>query len=152
MDRLSSLMVRASFVWLLAGIVLGGLMLIDRAIPGEWRLWLSPTHGHILFVGWFLQFALGVAFWLLPRRRTPRRPLGYDERSAIAAVVALNLGLLLRVIGEPAERAGYASGWTLAALAASAVLQIAAVVQFVAVLWSRAGARAARAGPPSRGE
>jgi hypothetical protein len=146
MDRLSSLMVRASFIWLLAGVAIGGLMLTDRVMPGEWRLWASPTHGHILFVGWFLQFALGVAFWLLPRRRTPRNPLGYDQRAALAAVIALNLGLLLRVIGEPAERAGFASGWTLLALAASALLQIAAVAQFVWMLWSRAGARTLRKG------
>jgi hypothetical protein len=144
MDRLSSVMVRASFIWLLAGVVIGGLMLTDRVMPGEWRLWGSPTHGHILFVGWFLQFALGVAFWLLPRRRTPQHPLGYDERVALAAVIALNLGLLLRVIGEPAERAGFASGWTLLGLAASALLQIAAVAQFVWMLWSRAGRRSIR--------
>jgi hypothetical protein len=144
MDRLSALMVRASFVWLLAGVVVGGLMLTDRAIPGDWRLWASPTHGHMLFVGWFVQFVLGIAIWLLPRRRTPARPLGYDERATIGAIIALNLGLVLRVIGEPAERAGYVGGWTLVTLAASAILQIGAIAAFVLMLWPRVGPRAAR--------
>ena len=53
------------------GFVIGGLMLVDRAIPGDWRAWMSPSHGHMLFVGWFLQFALGIAYWLLPRKRQP---------------------------------------------------------------------------------
>jgi hypothetical protein len=144
MDRLSSFMVRASFVWLLIGVVVGGLMLTDRSLPGEWRLWASPTHGHILFVGWFVQFALGIAFWLLPRRRSPERPLGYPEGIASGAVAALNLGLGLRVIGEPAERAGFAGGGTQAMLAASALLQIGAVAVFVALLWKRAASRTAR--------
>ena len=51
MDRLSAVMVRAALGWLLAGVVLGGLMLTDRVVPGEWRLWMTPTHGHVLFVG-----------------------------------------------------------------------------------------------------
>lgn len=141
MDRLSAVMVRASFVWLLAGVVVGGLMLSDRSLPGDWRLWASPTHGHILFVGWFLQFALGIGFWLLPRRRTPERPLGYAEGIAYGAVVALNLGLGLRALAEPAERSGTSEWWTQALLLGSSALQIGAVALFVALLWPRAAAR-----------
>ena len=85
MDRLTTVMVGAGLLWLLLGMVLGGAMLLARLVPADWVAWFAPTHGHILFVGWFLQFALGVAFWLLPRRRTPRHPLGYNERAALAA-------------------------------------------------------------------
>jgi len=85
MDPLSSLMLRAALLWLLAGVVIGGAMLTDRALPGQWVLWMAPSHAHILFVGWFLQFAVGVAYWLLPRKRTPARPLGYGERAAFIA-------------------------------------------------------------------
>lgn len=130
MDRLNSIMVRASFAWLLAGVLVGSLMLADWAAPGDWRQWMQPTHGHMLFVGWLVQFALGIAYWLLPRRRTPDRPLGYDEPIAIAAVAALNLGLLLRTVAEPAERAA-AADWTLPALIASASLQLGAITLFV---------------------
>ena len=144
MDRLTSVMLRTALLWLLAGFVIGGAMLTDRRLPGDWRLWLSPSHGHMLFVGWFLQFAIGVAYWLLPRKRSPERPLGYHEPLAWMAVVALNGGLLLRVIGEVAERSGNASDLTFVALSIAAVLQIVAAGVFVLQLWPRVGPRAIR--------
>jgi hypothetical protein len=148
-DRLNSVMVRLSFVWLLAGVVVGGAMLIDRALPGQWRLWLQPSHVHMLVVGWFLQFALGIAYWLLPRKRTPSQPLGYNERLAFAAVAGLNLGLILRVIGETTERAGHESDLTLAILSGSAVLQIAAIATFVVQLWPRVQIRSRTKSQPA---
>jgi hypothetical protein len=147
MDRLTSIMVRASLVWLFSGAVLGGLMLVDRAVPGNWQVGAAPTHRHILFVGWFVQFVIGVAYWLFPRRRQPSRPLGYREGLAITAVVLLNFGLVLRVIAEPMERAGHASDWTLTILATSAVSQAAAIATFVVELWPRVGPRVPRVPP-----
>jgi hypothetical protein len=144
MDPLSSVMLRAALTWLLAGFVIGAAMLAHRAVPGQWRLWMAPTHAHILFVGWFLQFAVGVAYWLLPRRRSTERPLGYRERAAYLAFVALNPGLVLRIIAEPAERAGLANDVTLALLGASALLQVAATLVFVIQLWPRVGPRPMR--------
>jgi len=144
MDPLSSLMLRASFTWLVAGLATGAAMLTDRALPGQWRLWMAPSHAHMLFVGWFLQFAIGVAYWLMPRRRSAERPLGYGERAALLAVIALNLGLVLRIIAEPAERAGLANDVTLALLGASALLQVAAALVFVTQLWPRVGPRPVR--------
>lgn len=137
MDRISIVMARAALAWLVLGVIVGALMLVDRVVPGDWRAWMSPSHGHMLFVGWFLQFALGIAYWLLPRKRNPALPLGYRETPGLAAVAALNLGLVCRVIAEPFERTGHASGLTLALLVASAILQVVAVVLFVAQLWPR---------------
>lgn len=152
MDRLNAITVRASFIWLLAGVVLGALMLADQAIPGDWRRWVQPTHGHILFVGWFIQFALGIAYWLLPRRRTQDRPLGYDERLAFCAVAALNLGLLLRALAEPVERGGGNGDWTLPTLIASAALQVGAIAVFVLQLWPRVAPRAPKLRPSGSGQ
>jgi hypothetical protein len=59
MDPLSSVMLRAALTWLLVGVVIGAAMFTDRALPGQWRLWMAPSHAHMLFVGWFLQFAFG---------------------------------------------------------------------------------------------
>jgi hypothetical protein len=137
-------MLRAALTWLLAGFVIGAAMLTDRALPGQRRLWMAPTHAHILFVGWFLQFAIGVAYWLLPRRRSTERPLGYGERAAYFAVVALNLGLGLRIIAEPTERIGQGSALTLLLFIASALLQVAAALIFVIQLWPRVGPRSIR--------
>src|SRR6188768_521620 len=111
MDRFSSWMVRVSLCWLLAGFVVGAMMMADAKLAGAWRVWMAPTHGHMLFVGWFLQFTLGIAFWLLPRARTANRPLGYRESLAFAAMAALDVGLLLRVAAEPAQRAGHHGAW-----------------------------------------
>lgn len=130
-------MVKASLAWMLAGFVLGGLMMVDRVTPGDWRAWLQPTHGHMLFVGWFVQFAIGIAYWLLPRKRRPELPVGYRENPAFAGAALLNVGLALRVVGEPFERTGHASDLTLAVLGASSLFQVAAVVIFVAQLWPR---------------
>jgi hypothetical protein len=144
MDPLSSVMLRAALTWLLAGFVIGAAMLTDRALPGQWRLWMAPSHAHMLFVGWFLQFAVGVAYWLLPRRRSTERPLGYWERAAYVAVIALNFGLVLRIIAEPAERTGNESDGTMVLLIASALLQVAAALIFVTQLWPRVAARPIR--------
>jgi len=149
MDRLTALMVRFSLGWLLAGFFIGGVMLVDRAVPGDWRAWLAPSHGHMLFVGWFFQFVIGIAFWLLPRRRQPDRPLGYNERLALLAAALLNVGLALRVIAEPLERTGRESSLTITLLFISAVLQVAAAVMFVIQLWPRTTILRVR--PRSRG-
>lgn len=137
MDRLSIVMVRCSLIWLLAGVVIGALMLVDRGIPGDWRLWMAPSHGHMLFVGWLVQFALGVAYWLMPRKRSTERPLGYRERWALLAAWALNVGLALRVLAEPLERTGHGNALTLALLGGSAALQVTAIAHFVGQLWPR---------------
>lgn len=147
MDRLSAIMLRAAFVWLLAGAIVGFAMMIDDALPGAWRVWMAPTHGHMLFVGWFVQFALGIAYWLLPRKRTPERPLGYNERLAIAAVAMLNGGLLIRICAEPWQRAGHGGDGVTVALGCSGALQVAAFAIFAVQFWPRVAPRAAKRPP-----
>jgi len=137
MDPVSVRLVRASLLWLVAGFTLGALMLSDALVPGDWRLWFAPTHGHILFVGWFLQFAVGVAYWLLPRKRTPERPFGYHERPAFAAFGLLNAGLLLRVLAEPPDRVGNGGDLVDWVLAVSAILQLAAIIIVASQIWPR---------------
>lgn len=137
MDPVSVRLVRASLLWLVSGFTLGALMLSDALVPGDWRLWFAPTHGHILFVGWFLQFAVGIAYWLLPRKRTPERPFGYHEPSAFAAFGLLNAGLLLRVLAEPPNRVGNGGGLVDVVLAASAVLQLTAIIIIASQIWPR---------------
>jgi len=143
-DRLTSIMLRLALTWLLVGFVIGAAMLVDRRLPGQWKLWLSPGHGHMLFVGWFLQFAIGIAYWLLPRKRNEQQPVGYRERPAYLAVAALNLGLVGRVSAEAVERAGNASDLTLSVLAIAGSLQVLAAAIFVVQIWPRVAARPIR--------
>jgi len=145
-------MVRLSLGWLLSGFVVGGVMLVDRVAPGAWRAWFAPGHGHMLFVGWFLQFVLGIAFWLLPRKRSPDRPLGYNERLSWLAVSALNIGLMSRIFSEPFERVGKGNTVTITALFVSAVLQGLAALVFVMQLWPRVSVRQVRPRPQNAGQ
>lgn len=137
MDPISVRMVRAALIWLAIGFVFGGLMLADSSLPGDWRAWFAPTHGHVLFVGWFLQFAVGIAYWLLPRKRTDDSPLGYNERAAFLSFVILNTGLILRVIAEPGPRVGYLTSIVDEVLIASALAHIGAIGIVVVQLWRR---------------
>ena len=151
MDPVSVRFVRAALLWLVAGGALGALMLSDSLAPGDWRRWFAPTHGHILFVGWFLQFAVGIGYWLLPRKRTADRPLGYHERWAFVAFALLNSGLLARIIAEPAERIGEGGRFVDAMLAASSVLQLAAIVIVARQIWGRITPRR-QTRPPGTGD
>ena len=105
----------------------------------------------MLFVGWFLQFVVGIAFWLLPRKRTSHRPLGYSERLALFGAGALNVGLMLRIFSEPFERVGKGNAVTMTALFVSAVLQILAALIFVKQLWPRVSVRQVRLRPQGAG-
>ncbi len=137
MDRFTIVAVKSSFCWMLVGFVLGGLMLVDHLVPGNWRGWFQPSHGHALFVGWFIQFVIGIAFWLLPRKRLPELPLGYGERKAFIALVCLNVGLTLRMVAEPFFRMGKDAAWIDWFLAASAILQVGAIMIFISQMWPR---------------
>jgi hypothetical protein len=108
MPRVSSLMVRGSFVYLLLGFTLGALIMLQKggyAPSGAWRL--LPAHIELLLVGWTAQLAMGVAFWILPRYAPPEprmpavNPRG-DERLAWLSFVLLNVGVLLTAFGVPA--------------------------------------------------
>ena len=69
----------------------------------------------------------------------------------LVGVGALNVGLICRVLAEPFERTGHASDLTLALLAASAILQVVAVVLFVMQLWPRIYGRN-KLGKPAAGK
>jgi len=143
-DRFSAFAIRSSLIWLLLGIAAGAAMLNDDQLPGRWRVWMSPTHAHMLFVGWFFQFTLGVAYWLLPRRRSSARPVGYHERLAIGALVLLNAGLALRVVAEPVQRSGHQGAWIQIAFAFSSISQLIAFGIAAVQIWPRVATRAPR--------
>lgn len=101
MPRLSVLMIRASLGYAAAGFLIGSIMLADRGYPlGSWVYLLRPAHIEFLLLGWMAQFALGVAFWILPRFRSGA------ERGrtslAWAAFALLNAGILAVAIGGAA--------------------------------------------------
>jgi hypothetical protein len=114
MPRPSAWAVRASLIHLSLGFTLGALLLTNKGLafaPDLWRL--LPAHIEILLVGWVVQLALGVAYWILPRVRASRgaEPEAPGSRGGqirmIATLVLLNGGVLLAgfgpVVAAPAE-------------------------------------------------
>jgi hypothetical protein len=95
---------------------------------------LTPVYFHVLMVGWVTQLIFGVGFWMFPKESSTR-PRG-SERLGWAAYGLLNVGLLLRVIGEPWLSMS-ASTLPRLLVASSAVLQLAAGWAFVANTWRR---------------
>lgn len=101
MPRLSRVMLRCALVYLWLGFGLGSLLMVWKGQPdwvpdgvGGW-LWL---HVDWLLMGWMVQLAMGVAYWIFPRlpqTRTRRGRLGL----AVGAGVLLNSGVALYTVG-----------------------------------------------------
>jgi hypothetical protein len=68
MPRLTVWMVRAALLHLAVGFLVGGFLLWEKGVGGiPWAWRLRALHIHLLTLGWVLQLAMGVAFWMLPR-------------------------------------------------------------------------------------
>lgn len=94
----------------------------------------SPIFFHLFMVGWVAQLIFGVVFWMFPKY-SKEKPRG-SERLGWIGFWLLNIGLALRLVGEPAQamNPGPLWGWM---LAASAVLQWAGGMAFVINTWGR---------------
>ena len=60
---------------------------------------MNPAYFHLFLVGWVTQMIFGVICWMFPII-TRAQPQG-NERLGWFSYILLNVGLLLRVIGEP---------------------------------------------------
>jgi cbb3-type cytochrome oxidase subunit 1 len=60
--------IKTSFVFLIAGLVLGTWIVVDEFVFGTYppRLVIT-THAHLLLVGFMLMMVMGVATWMFPR-------------------------------------------------------------------------------------
>jgi hypothetical protein len=100
MPRLSQLMIRTALVWLALGCTLGGLLLLNKGLPLLPWLWtLRFTHMHLVLVGWTVQFACGVAFWILPR--LDAGGARGNERLVWVCYGALNTGVAFAALHDP---------------------------------------------------
>lgn len=126
---------RLSLIYLLMALVVQ----VALAARGFFRLpsWLAgigPVYFHLFMVGWVTQLIFGVVYWMFPKW-SQERPRGYDSL-AWACLALLNVGLLLRAVGEPALAAGARGIWP-GVLIASALLQWLAGLAFVVNTWRR---------------
>ncbi len=117
MPRLSGWFIRAALVYLAVGFTFGALMLAEKGVnfyPTASRI--LPIHMEVLLVGWLVQLAIGMAFWILPR--FPSGPPRGNETLVWLAFVLINIGIgcviadtifkmpVLTLIGRAAEVGG----------------------------------------------
>ena len=135
MPRLTRWYIRSAFIYLAAALLLAALLALPNQVnlPPFMRA-MNPAYFHLFLVGWVTQMIFGVIYWMFPII-TRSRPRG-DARLGWASYALLNVGLLLRVVGEPwhSVRPDAGFGWL---LAASALLQWLAAVIFVMLSWPR---------------
>lgn len=135
MPTLSRWYIKIGMLYFLAGLFLAGLVLIQPVAGWSNRLQaLRPVYLHFLFIGWISQLIMGVGYWMFPKY-SKEKPRG-SERVGWAVLILLNLGLVLRAIGEPAvillPEAGL--GWT---LVIAALCLLLAGWGFVLNTWGR---------------
>lgn len=116
---------------LLLGLLIAARAPLKLDIPSSA---FSPIFFHLFMVGWVAQLIFGVVFWMFPKY-SKENPRG-SEALGWAVFWLLNLGLVLRLIGEPAQvlAPGAQWGWL---LALSALLQWLAGVGFILNTWGR---------------
>lgn len=134
MPTASRWFVRAALVWLGVGFTLAGLMLANKGLPLSGWLWTwRLSHVQMLLIGWMVQLAAGVAYWILPRLGGGSRG---REGLAWLTWLALNGGVLLAALRDPL--AGVVGPTVAAGLAAgAAVLYLVAVAAFAVLIWPR---------------
>jgi hypothetical protein len=97
MPRLSVWFVRVSLIHFFLGLTLGGLILANKGLPfAPWTWTLLPAHMEFLLLGWMVQLAMGVAFWILPRFRSG--PPRGNVNLVCSALVLLNAGIVIVAI------------------------------------------------------
>lgn len=126
--------IKTSLLYLVAALLVGALLAGRTWWPVAALNGLTPVYFHLLMVGWVTQLIFGVVYWLFPKY-SKERPRGH-EWLAWTVYALLNVGLLLRAVGEPmnAQQPGAAWGWL---LTLSALLQWLAGLGFVVNTWPR---------------
>lgn len=135
MPLLTRLFVKTALLSLLLALVIGIVLALPTVVPLPGYLsGLGPVYFHLFLVGWVTQLIIGIAYWMFPTF-TRQQPRG-STTLTWSVYWLLNIGLVLRVIGEPlaAVQVGSRWGWL---LPISAVLQWLAGLAFIANTWPR---------------
>ena len=129
MPALTVYALRIALSYLGIGFTIGALMLGVRGVSASSEvLRLRPLHLELLLMGWTVQLAFGVAFWILPRRSGLGRG---NERLAWGSLLLLNLGVLTVGVGGVLSTSP-------GVLIAGRFAELLAGVAFAAHAWPRA--------------
>ncbi len=95
----SILMIRLSLIYLLIAVLIGGLLISHKAVDLHPMVWsLLPVHFELAIWGWLVQFVMGTAYWMFPKKLEGKRR--GSTKPAWAMVVLFNFGLILLVAGS----------------------------------------------------
>jgi cbb3-type cytochrome oxidase subunit 1 len=127
--------IKTSFVFLMAGLVIGAYLVVEQFVVGAYPSRLLVTaHVHLLLVGFMLMIVMGVATWMFPRpaRDDTRYRPGLAEVVYWVATVSTAVRALAEIGGAVAPVAGFRL-----LVAAGGLGQLAAAVLFVVNMWWR---------------
>jgi hypothetical protein len=120
--------VRIALGYLGIGFTLGALMLGARGLAlSPTLIHLRPLHMELLLVGWMVQLALAIGYWILPRRAGVGRG---HERLAWGALLLLNVGVLSVGLGSALAAPAFV-------LIAGRAAELLAALGFAAHAWPR---------------
>jgi heme/copper-type cytochrome/quinol oxidase subunit 1 len=139
--------IKTSFVFLLAGLLLGAHIVIAQFILDTYPSRLLVTaHAHLLLVGFMLMMVMGVATWMFPR--PARDDTRYRPELAEAVYWVMTVATALRAGAEIAVALAGLLGlrWV---IAVGGVGQLAGTALFVLNMWWRVRMPPAAA-PPAR--
>ena len=139
--------IKTSFVFLIAGLVLGGWIIVRQFVFGAYPPQLVITaHVHLLLVGFMLMIVMGVATWMFPR--PARDDARYRPELAEAVYWTMTVATALRASAEIAASFTPAPGLRLA-IAAGGLGQLVGTALFVVNMWTRVRMPTAAAPPPA---
>lgn len=135
MPLLSRCFLKSGTLCLALGMVLGGLILVQKGtghFPAFWVL--LPAHTYLVMIGGMSQFALGICFWIFPRfgggTSRGNAPLAWGSFGLLnTAIVLIALHPLIRSLGGASM-----ASW---AFDLAGILQSMASLAFVLHIWPR---------------
>jgi len=127
--------IKTSFVFLLAGLLLGGWIVVVEFLAGRYppRLFIT-AHVHLLLVGFMLMMVMGVATWMFPR--PAKNDTRYRPGLAEAVYWMMTLSTAVRAAAELWAGPSPAPALRLT-IAAGGLGQVAGTLLFVVNMWRR---------------
>ncbi|MEP7001701.1 MAG: hypothetical protein ABI969_14535 [bacterium] len=126
---------KTAILFLVAGLAIGGWMLVEREVTGRLPSpYVTSAHTHAILVGFVMMMILGVALWMFPR--PAKGDTRYRPQLAESAYWMLATGTAVRVIGEllHSRSDGGSLRWL---IIVAGFTQIAGILTIFATMWSR---------------
>lgn len=129
MPRLSSWMIKVSYLYLFIGATLGALLLVNKATGDIQWIWVVlPLHIEFMIIGFIMNLVLGTAYWIFPRYFT--KPNRGHPVPAWTGFGLVNTGVLIAVVFRfiPSMQLFVGIG---------RVVEVGGIIMFVFSLWFR---------------